>query len=787
MIALYINGNLADLKQDAGISISISQKSVTDTGSVRGAFSYTVKLPNTPNNARIFASIYDLDVDITDVGSAYVTPNVYGNALLIEDGRLQLVCLTRLLSFGPDGYEIQIIAQNNGWANKLKDTKLQDVDRSFVAGQWRYERWQAKYGICDWKDKALNAGNLDPAYFIAENGDFKAHAYPLIDLGGNSVLNTDNRIVISISQQRPAVFIKHLLTAHFQQIGYRLDYSAFERLVIPTNQDKWKAVFDEAIDFFAEIVQDYIDQKFSNRAPGLKSTYLPAPNFAFGLNAFGELSNASAIQDTFTVGDDSNGCTTTPNADIEVVKYITNTTVQPMAIEVEFNLRLVASHSGETYYRGPGCTDPFTGVRGFVFESLWIRIEYADLSADVFEISDVNKVFNQPVYLASQFSPDQTISGKAVIQPTKTGIYKIYYGFNAQPFYSNAFIETEMCDTLKIGSYIRFRGIAGEVLEGSYFDLRAALPDITVGKIIQALNRMFNLYWFTDEDSKLVIPRPFDTHFIAPVKDLSVHVNRANPPKMGAYNEKFERFRTFLYSEDSNDTLLQAYKDREAKEFGTYEWENNNLTKLDSKDETVEFSPTICIETTNVNFVGYFIPTMWADSAGADYNRKPRLRILYYRNVATDNYPTVDLVAPDTQPTVRVNYAVQDADCGETASYYDSLILPLAWFQVNGRLVDSLTMAEAFEAVSLKFDDGKNDSDGYGDGLFTRYYSSEDVYIRRGKTIEFELNTKMIELIELFDLRRLWVMDKHIIQITDITGYKPGGNSLVGIKAIVRI
>lgn len=96
-IALYINGQQADLENDSIIQFNYTMEDLTDPAIVKNSYSQQVTLPSTPRNNKIFGHIANADRATSTGFNALVrTPFIItedGN--IIESGYLKLDSIQR--------------------------------------------------------------------------------------------------------------------------------------------------------------------------------------------------------------------------------------------------------------------------------------------------------------------------------------------------------------------------------------------------------------------------------------------------------------------------------------------------------------------------------------------------------------------------------------------------------------------------------------------------------------------------------------------------------------------
>lgn len=101
-VELYINGSLADLSEELSLPITFEQESLANPTDVKVSFSKTITLPGTPNNDKIFDSIFNFDrVQLLNTfnPSQRINAVITNNSNVFESGYIQLVSINNIGSY----------------------------------------------------------------------------------------------------------------------------------------------------------------------------------------------------------------------------------------------------------------------------------------------------------------------------------------------------------------------------------------------------------------------------------------------------------------------------------------------------------------------------------------------------------------------------------------------------------------------------------------------------------------------------------------------------------------
>lgn len=220
---LYLEGRLADIRQDLGMQLSYAIDDVNKYGSRETSFSKTIVLPGTANNNRLLGFVSELGSNNTyTFGAANINSNFNPaqttKAELRANGLLLLKGVFRLTGIVKDGelieYEGNLFGELGGFIATIGNKKLQDLSFSEYNHTYTY-------------NNIINSWNTI-------NGS--GYYYPLIDYGTYS----DQKINYDYRTFRPALYVKEYIDKMFLPTGYTYESnffnsSFFKKLIIPNN------------------------------------------------------------------------------------------------------------------------------------------------------------------------------------------------------------------------------------------------------------------------------------------------------------------------------------------------------------------------------------------------------------------------------------------------------------------------------------------------------------------------------------------------------------------------
>jgi len=190
MLQLFINGEQCDLKGDENISIDYAMFSIEDISKRKGSRSFTVELPKTLNNDRIF-KVSGI------INNSTTLPYEKLTARLLDKGVDLKIKFAELTSV-KKGYSINLYGDNAGFFDIIKNAMLTDLDLSDLNHQWNIA--------------TVFASRLNDTGYI----------YPIINYGidENVMGNVERKFPFGFAL--PAVYLDTILPRICSQNGYTL-------------------------------------------------------------------------------------------------------------------------------------------------------------------------------------------------------------------------------------------------------------------------------------------------------------------------------------------------------------------------------------------------------------------------------------------------------------------------------------------------------------------------------------------------------------------------------------
>ncbi len=223
---LFLEGQLADIRQDLGMQLNFNIDDVNKYGSRDTSFSKTIVLPGTAKNNRLLGFVGELgssnpytpgndNIDANFNAAQTSKAELRANGLLLLKGVFRLTGIIH--EKGHIEYEGNLFGELGGFISAIGAGKLEDLD--FNAYNHTYTR-----------DNIKNSWNTI-------NGS--GYYYPLIDYGTYS----NNKIDYDYRTFRPALFAKEYMDKIFAGSEYTyessfLNSNFFKSLIVPCNISK---------------------------------------------------------------------------------------------------------------------------------------------------------------------------------------------------------------------------------------------------------------------------------------------------------------------------------------------------------------------------------------------------------------------------------------------------------------------------------------------------------------------------------------------------------------------
>ena len=245
-----LTGTILDQFADEDIKVSTNILDLFDLGEIPGTYTQQITLPGTKINNAFFEQYYDISVWEPDIFNTNQVAEAYldFDGFYLVNGFIQLNKVNVLANKFVESYEITLFGIISNFSIDTKTSFLTDLSSLSV-----YNHTSSVMNIT-----ASWAGNLF-------NGDI---VYPMIEYGNDATDQPnfyfsqvdflgidDNESAIVVSDYKPAIRIKKVWDAIFNEFGYTYTGSFWnepflENVYMPLNNNKQVPVYNPAIDTY---------------------------------------------------------------------------------------------------------------------------------------------------------------------------------------------------------------------------------------------------------------------------------------------------------------------------------------------------------------------------------------------------------------------------------------------------------------------------------------------------------------------------------------------------------
>ena len=493
-----------------------------------GSYTKTFNVPATKNNNKILKDIWNPNTYVDDV-SSYTAA---GHRMLSRkpciikvDGTPVLrgeVKVKNVITKGKKKeYVLQIIGDNSDWVKQLETLYLNQLTKFDSANANTDHTF----------NKATIEASWSGSYSDLKTVSSYAYFYPVINYGG-----WQNGSGVVVNDMRPAVYIKAILDAGFQEAGYTIN-----------------STFLNSTDF-KKLVLPYYGHGF-----GIDDTFISNRKFRAGRTTDQQIHDINTYTtekqyDTHTIIVPLNDDSTSPNFDTGTL-YNTST------------YKYSANDVYDVKFKGSLEIENLNDTRASHFE-LYLK-QYDGSSTSYKKIAD----FNLGILESKTFSYDTgyiTTSSSHTFElelRTTTTLYtKTVTGFLT---YDYKYLHSYY---VKASSYIE-----NEIDKNPQQNYSVTLKDIlsdkhTVLDILKGLTHLFNLYYRTDTAMKIVYIEPRDTFFddTTTANDWTDKLNK-NDYEI-KYIDDYKKELKFGYKKDGADGHLKARDTEHDLDVGDYKY-----------------------------------------------------------------------------------------------------------------------------------------------------------------------------------------------------------------------
>ena len=683
---LFLEGELADIRQDLGMQLSFNIDDINKYGSRDTSFSKTIVLPGTARNNRLLGFVGEL-------GSfnpyASNNPNINSNfnaaqttrAEIRANGLLLLKGVFRLTGIIKDRdiveYEGNLFGELGGLIAEIGRSKLED----------------------------LNFSEYDHSYSGAvilnswQNIDGSGYYYPLIDYGTYSDLKLD----YDYRTLRPAIYVKEYIDKIFADAGYTyqsdfFDSVFFKKLIVPNNSKELRTLSNRGLQartsvtlFSTDNILTFDTNVFLGdfTTPDNKVyTYNGATSFKpivnlrifatsantnwfLNHNAFGNPPNVQ-INIKILLKVKTSGVTTFYglNGDNSLTSFdyiISEERLTYATPSAQANF--VVNPSGDDYVQFPisnpmpfipkvGSTMTVTNTAlnnrtynvtsvDTVNKRIFVRQNFfAEIASAVFNYAPTNRssaAISIPAYNAINYPIDVTISSGSEIS------FEVYYTPTTIPFYTIARTELDLFSQVPIST---------KAVLSDRLTLNDSIPrNIFQKDFFVWIVKMFNLYITEDRlrEKHLLIEPYKDYYNLSDYIDWTYKVARDKPWQIKPMGMLTSRFYEYKYKEDT-DFYNEGYKKKFNEPYGSILEDTRFQFAKDKQTIDIGFSPTVLVEYEGRDKI---VSALYKKSTGSGVDQEERtetnIRILIAKKVTgVEEWRIVNTGANQDQPPIAV-------------------------------------------------------------------------------------------------------------------------------------
>jgi len=648
---LFLEGELADIRQDIGMQLSFNIDDINKYGSRDTSFSKTIVLPGTARNNRLLGFVGEL-------GSfnpyASNNPNINSNfnaaqttrAEVRANGLLLLKGVFRLTGIVKDRdiveYEGNLFGELGGLIAEIGRSKLEDLNFS------EYDHY-------------YNWTNIVNSWFALSGSEYY---YPLIDYGTYSDLKLD----YDYRAFRPALYVKEYIDKIFADAGYTyqsdfFDSAFFKRLIVPNNSKELRTLSSRTLQARTSVTLFSTDNILSFDTNVFLGDFTTSDNKVYtynGATSFKPIVNLRIFGSSFNRNWflNHNAFGNPPNEQINIkillkVKTSGVTTFYGLNgnnsftsfdyiipeqrltyITPTFQATFVVNNAGDDYVQFPISNPmPFTpkvgstmtvtntalnnrtyNVTGVdtVNKRIFVRQNlFTENASPVFNYAPVNRSSSSisiPAYNSINRFIDVTISSGSEIS------FQVYYTPTTIPFFTIARTDLDLFSQVPIST----KAVLND---------RLTLNDSIPKNILQKdffvwIVKMFNLYITEDKlrEKHLLIEPYKDYYNLSDYIDWTYKVARDKPWQIKPMGMLTSRFYEYKYKEDT-DFYNEGYKKKFNEPYGSILEDTRFQFAKDKQTIDIGFSPTVLVEYDGRDKI---VPALYKKSTGSGVDQEER-------------------------------------------------------------------------------------------------------------------------------------------------------------------
>lgn len=516
---------------------------------------------------------------------------VYGKDVVLSvDGLPVMEGKLKVKSVGqaenPESYELELVGENLDWVYQLKQHSIQELSYGNLA----YNNGSGKSVPATTGSHTLRADFIECSWTgFPDSFDY---VYGLKNYGAWSEFDSSGNAIVNIDEMRPDVSIAHIVRSSLANTGYSLQSDFFDSdlgknlvLAFTGNGFTVPEALDQSLNFQASASAVY------------QQIHIP---------------KQTNTQEIFEVDQKSFG----DNFDIATYQFT-------MPVTYRANFKASVQVDINNWYENIKNIRIFIGRKD---GNVWLQegITHVDTS------SNSN---NQPIEVETGYKEFQQGTTLAL------GIH-----FETEKHYISSHRPSFQVHDIQFTNEIE-----ATIQQNTTYDVASVLPDIKQLEVLSGLINLFNLFFKTDTQQKIVYCEPRKDFYF----DTEQAVNWSEKLDTGTeiktqYLDNYNRTLSFQFKSDSKDGYAKQWTSDNEVYPGSLEHElparfKEGTQKLGNK----LFAYTFCLHDLHLHdntlpngtrFLGPTIPRLWSkneDSPAAAYDFTPR--ILRYEGFVTES------------------------------------------------------------------------------------------------------------------------------------------------------
>lgn len=652
MVRVYINNQEVDILKDDRVQIATtySVSDIKEVDKAKSSISKTITLPATGRNKQIFGFADDIHSLNSFNNGDKNTGRIEVEGTTILEGSVKM---ERPIINGDkriNEFEIVIISGAADWKTDIGDKNIKDIDFSV----YNHDYTLANQLLSETIDGA--EGTLEDRFVV----------YPVVDYGEFAGNYSNYEIVTQ--DRKPSWNVYMIFKRIFNDAGFKIvsdfvESDFFKRLYILFTNDKlYRNNNDQTQYSFRarNTGQIFYASGYTVPSPDIEDMYAAQPTGKY-----------LVFSDRIAFDDDSSSGYFDNNNNFTTSNFLPNITSGPLE-------NYTSTHGGGYY------TVPFDSKQRFVAR-LTGTIVLDFNSGNYFEVNP-DYAISPPTTLQVRFSIVVNNTNKLQTNTITVTRTQPQPGITTYTATFDTKIETELTELSQgdiVGVHfdyvwesdqlesqgelelpngqvilpIRVSAIDSsltldaecvfynefdlELLVGGNLDIAANLPDVEQIDFVKAVKHLFNLYFYSDTESREVIIEPRDQFYLTEAVNWIGKVDNSKKIEIEYLGDRYSRITKLRYKNDSKDFPVEEFEGAQGDGYVLASY----LAELDNRfaeagvkeDENKLFAPTLMDFFQWGRWKRNKVPKLWRefkdDEEIPDFSTDFEERIVYYHGI----------------------------------------------------------------------------------------------------------------------------------------------------------